>query len=140
MAQVRADVQAKLDLTLSILERSGVRVVVLAPIPQLVYPAPACLASREASRCDVVRPLNDTLLADVTAALAEVVSRHRNARLVQVMDFFCDAQTCHAMRHGKILYHDDNHLTITGARELGRYLNTDLAWLRVKADAAVGVK
>jgi peptidoglycan/LPS O-acetylase OafA/YrhL len=140
MAQVRADVQADLDLTLSILERSGLRVVVLAPVPQLIYPAPACLASRDTSRCDVARSLNDALLADVTVALAEVVSRHPNARLVQVFDFFCDAQTCHAVREGKILYHDDDHLTITGARELGRYLRADLAWLRGKADAAGGVR
>jgi len=140
LAQVRADLQADLDVTLSILERSGLRVAVLAPTPQLIYHAPACLASLDTSRCDVARTLNDALLTDVTAALAEVVSRHPNARLVQVMDFFCDEQTCHAVRDGKILYHDDDHLTITGARELGRYLSTDLAWLRGKPDAAGGVK
>ena len=140
MAQVRADIQADLDVTLSILERSGLRVAVLAPIPQLIYPAPVCLASYHSSHCDVARTTIDSLLEDATAALAEVVSRHPNVRLIQLIDFFCDAQTCHAVRDGKILYHDDDHLTITGARELGHYLRDDLAWLRGKPDAVVEVK
>jgi hypothetical protein len=45
LAQVRADLQADLEVTLSILERRGLRVAVLAPTPQLIYHAPACLAS-----------------------------------------------------------------------------------------------
>lgn len=140
MAQVRADVQAELDVTLSILDRSGLRVAVLAPIPQLIYPAPACLASRPPSYCDVARTTIDALLDDATAAITEVVRRHPNVRLIQLLDFFCDAQTCHAVRDGKILYHDDDHLTITGARELGRYLRDDLAWLRGKPEVAAGAK
>jgi peptidoglycan/LPS O-acetylase OafA/YrhL len=140
MAQVRADVQAELDITLSILERSGLRVAVLAPIPQLIYPAPACLATYQPSHCAVARMTIDTLLKDATAAVAEVVSRHPNVRLIQLIDFFCDEQACHAVRDGKILYHDDDHLTATGARELGHFLRNDLAWLRGRPDTVVEVK
>jgi peptidoglycan/LPS O-acetylase OafA/YrhL len=140
LAQIRADVQADLDVTLSTLERSGLRVAVLAPTPELIFPAPDCLATHRPSYCDVERTTSDTLLKDATAALAEVVSRHPNARLVRLVEFFCDEQACHAVRDGKILYFDDDHLTKTGARELGRYLSDELAWLRGKPDAVAGAK
>ena len=63
------------------------------------------------------------------AALAEVVSRHPNARLAQIIDFFCDEQTCFAKRDGKILYIDENHLTATAAIGLAEFLRADLDWL-----------
>ncbi|MCP5247116.1 MAG: acyltransferase [Candidatus Accumulibacter sp.] len=135
MAQVRADMQASLAATLGALEDLGLRVLVIAPTPQLVYSAPQCLALREKDHCHAPRALNDALLADTTEALAEVVAQQRNARLIRLLDFFCDAQTCYASRDGKILYHDDDHLTTTAARDLGRYLAADLAWLRRESDA-----
>lgn len=140
MAQIRTVVQAELDFTLSALERGGVRAVVLAPTPELVFSAPDCLATRQPSYCDVARTTSDALLNDVTSALGEVVGRYPNARLVQMVDFFCDVQTCHAMRSGKVLYYDDDHLTTAGARELGRFLRDELAWLRGKPEVTVGLK
>jgi hypothetical protein len=33
------------------------------------------------------------------------------------------------MRNGTILYTDENHISATAARDLGRFLAPDLAWL-----------
>ena len=129
LAQVRAEMQTSLDVTLTTLESMGLRVVVLAPIPQLFYSAPQCIVMRGESHCNVPRKLNEAMLADVTDALATVIRRHPNARLIESLDFFCDEQTCYASRDGKTLYYDDNHIISTSARALGRYLATDLAWL-----------
>jgi peptidoglycan/LPS O-acetylase OafA/YrhL len=130
VAQRRAELLASLETTLSTLESLGLRVLVIAPLPQLIYSAPRCLAVRGEEHCNTPRALNDELLVDTTDALAKVVGRHRDARLIEVLDFFCDAQTCYASRDGKIFYHDDDHLTTATARELGRYLATELAWVR----------
>jgi hypothetical protein len=82
----------------------------------------------------VPREVSEALVKDPTEALAEVVSRHPNTRLIQLMDFFCDAETCYAMRDGNILYFDENHLTATTARDLGRFILKDLNWLRREAN------
>lgn len=139
MAQERAAMQSYFDTTLSSLGRIGVRVVVLAPTPSLVYSAPQCVVSRGETSCNVPRAVVENLLADATAALEEVIILHPNTRLVQLMDYFCDAQTCYAARDGKILFMDDDHITATTARSLGRYLKNDLAWLVDKSKVSVGI-
>ena len=129
-ALARADMQASLDAMLSSLEKIGVRVAILAPSPELIYPPLQCLALRGDSYCNVPRKINESFITDATSALSDVVSRHSNTRLIQLMDFFCDTETCYAKRNGKILYFDSNHLTATAARELGHHLSSELAWLK----------
>jgi hypothetical protein len=129
MAQARTEMQSSFDETLSALERAGLRVLVLAPNPEMIYSPPLCIGLRRGEHCNVPRAVNEALVKDPTEALAEVVSRHPNARLAQVMEFFCDAESCYAMRDGKILYVDADHLSATAARDLGRFLQADLNWL-----------
>jgi peptidoglycan/LPS O-acetylase OafA/YrhL len=136
----RSSMQANLDAQLRTLAKIGVRVAVLAPTPSLVYSAPQCIGLGRGVRCNVPRALNEALLADTTAALEEVVSRHPNARLVRLIDFFCDSQTCYAERDGKVLYFDDDHITATAARDLGRFLKPDLAWLLGNQQALPEIK
>jgi len=127
--QARAAFQAGLERTLGELDQVGLRVIVLAPTPELVYPAPQCLSLGRAGYCDVARSLNDALLKDATAALEEVVARHPNARVIDATDFFCDAATCYAAREGDVLYFDDDHLSATAARHLGQRLRGEMSWL-----------
>jgi hypothetical protein len=136
LAKMRANMIASFDSTLSMLESIGVRVAVLLPTPELNYFAPQCTWLNKGSRCNVPRKTMDTYLAGVTADLEKVVKRHPNARLIPLMDFFCDAQTCFAMRDGKVLYVDSDHITATTARDLGRYLRPELTWLLGKSEAA----
>ena len=75
------------------------------------------------------REVSEAFVRDATTALADVVARHPNTRLAQLMDFFCNAETCYVMRNGTILYTDENHISATAARDLGRFLAPDLAWL-----------
>jgi len=136
ISKARLDMQVNLEAMLSKIERAGLRVVVLAPTPELVYFAPQCLAINDNSYCNVPRAINDKFLGDTTAALEEVVSHHTNTKLVKLMDFFCDKETCYALRNGKILYFDDDHITVETSRDLGRFLKLDLAWLRGKPETS----
>lgn len=129
LAGVRADMQARFDETLSILDRAGVRTLVLAPSPEMIFPPRQCIGLRRGSYCDVSRAINEKFLGDTTLALEEVVSRHPNVKLAQLMDFFCDEQDCFAARDGKILAFDEHHITATAARGLGHFLAVDLNWL-----------
>jgi peptidoglycan/LPS O-acetylase OafA/YrhL len=129
LVQARVEMQSSFDATLSTLERAGLRVLVLAPTPEMIYAPPLCIGLRRGLHCNVPRVVNDALIGDPTVALGEVVSRHPNVRLADMQGFFCDAETCYAMRDGKILYTDENHISATAARDLGRFLATDLAWL-----------
>ena len=79
------------------------------------------------------------MLKEATIALQEVVARHPNTRLIEPMDFFCDAQTCFAARNEKIFYTDHDHITASAARDLGHFLAADLNWLLGKPAVAAPV-
>jgi peptidoglycan/LPS O-acetylase OafA/YrhL len=129
LARARVDMQARFDETLSMLDRAGVRVLVLAPSPEMIFPPRQCIGLRRGSYCDVPRAIDEKFLSDPTLALEEVVNRHPNVKLAQLMDFFCDEQDCFAARDGKILAFDEHHITATAARGLGHFLAVDLNWL-----------
>ena len=129
MAEARAEFQADLEATLTRLDGFGLRVLVLAPNPEMIYSPPLCIGLRRGKLCDIPRAVSDAFIGDPTAALAEVVSRHPNVRFAEMKDFFCDSDFCYAMRDGKLLLIDENHISATAARDLGRFLSADMNWL-----------
>lgn len=132
-----AAMQSNFDAVLTTLEQAGLRVAVIAPLPSMIYDAQQCVGLNRKEVCHTPRAINESLLAETTAALAEVVSRHPNTKLLQVMDYFCDKEMCYAYRDGKLVFFDDDHITGTASRGLGRYLKSDLGWLLEKAPAGV---
>jgi len=108
--------------------------LVIASNPEFIYPPLQCLGLRRGAHCDVPRAANEALLGDGTALLAEVVRRHPNARLAELMDFFCDEQTCYAARGDKIPFIDENHINATAAKDLAGFLRSDLDWLMAGPD------
>ena len=136
MVQARLEMQSSLDATLEVLERAGLRVLVLGPNPEMIYSPPLCIGLKRGELCNISRTVNDEFIGDPTAALAEVVSRHPNSRLAEMADFFCDADTCYAMRDEKILYIDDNHISATAARDLAVFFARDMKWLLGKGGGA----
>jgi hypothetical protein len=129
LAEARFAMQGNFDTMLSILENAGVRVIVLAPTPELVYSAPNCIGLGKGLLCNTARSKNEMPIKDIAAALAEVIARHANVRLIDPTDFFCDEQTCFAARDGKVFYTDHDHITASAARDLGHFLEADLNWL-----------
>lgn len=130
MRQAQSAFTQIFETTLAALENIGVRVLVLPPTPELVFHAPRCVSMGGGSRCDVARQVNESLTGASYTALSVAVARHPNARLAQLQDFFCDEQTCYAMRYGKVLYFDDDHITTDAAHRLADYLSGDIAWLK----------
>ena len=129
----RAAMQSNFDALLGTLGRAGLRVAVIAPVPSMIYDARQCVGLDRGEVCHTPRAINETLLAETTAALAEVVSRHPNTKLLQVMDYFCDKEKCYAFKDGKMIFFDDDHITGEASRGLGRYLAKDLEWLLEKS-------
>lgn len=129
LMEERVAMQADFDRLLTTLEDAGLRVVVLAPTPSLIFDAPQCVGFGHGQACDTPRAENEALLEGAVSALVEVVERHPNTRFVNPMDFFCDAKTCYAMKDGKFVFIDDDHVSAIASRELGRYLKPDLRWL-----------
>jgi peptidoglycan/LPS O-acetylase OafA/YrhL len=111
-------VREGLERTVSYLKGRGVRVLLLAPAPDMPFDVPVCLLRRRASDCDLPRAEADAFRAPVFQAMLGLVPRF-GAALIDPFASLCDAGTCPAQRGDMVLYSDSHHLTVAGSRALG---------------------
>jgi hypothetical protein len=121
--------EAALKHTLATLTDMGLRVVVVAPVPEQRYNVPWCLARRDPVTCSIARQEADSHRADVVAALSRAVAGATSVRLADPFGPLCDARLCPVERERAILYCDDDHLSATGARSLAPWFADTAAWL-----------
>lgn len=109
----------------SALAKHGTRAVVTDDVPGTrPVDTPTCIdRSRGDDPCSV--PRSDVVAANPITDLAD--ANPRLATHVQLTQYFCDAQRCHALIGGVVVYFDSHHLTTSYSRSLARYLGDAVA-------------
>jgi len=97
-----------LATTVSQLVKSGLRVVIVAPIPEPPYDVPGCLARMTPERCDLPRSVADAQRAGAMRLLAGIEARYPGVRVLDFLDALCDRDSCRAERGDVILYRDEH--------------------------------
>lgn len=120
--------QHSLSNTLQSFAAKGLRVLVIAPVPELYFNGPQCLYRRAPTECTVPRAKVEARRALAMSALKEAIRTSENARLFDPIDEFCDTSTCYAWRNGMTLYSDDQHISPEMAVVLRRRLDPLLTW------------
>jgi hypothetical protein len=118
------------------LARRARRVVVVLPLPELGFAMDECVGGRPIARmlgtgrhrCEVPRADVERRQAGARRLIGEAVvtAGAANVAVVDPMDVLCDATSCSAVRDGLVLYRDDDHLSVEGARYV---------WSRLAASA-----
>jgi peptidoglycan/LPS O-acetylase OafA/YrhL len=111
--------------TWSTFVRRGIRVLVAEDVPGMRPDSdPECIAMSSKSydpcavrRAAVVRPNLLTTLAQDHPGLV---------RYLRLTKYFCDADSCHGLIGGVVVYFDSHHLTATYSRTLAPYLGADV--------------
>ena len=120
LAKALADVAGRVD-----------RVLLVAAPPQLRDAAPKCIAGGQLSACTTPRSEYDRMAARSRRLLLELAARHPNVTVVDPADFFCNALECPAMKNGRALFWDDDHVATTAARAFAReYLREPERWVK----------
>jgi peptidoglycan/LPS O-acetylase OafA/YrhL len=117
---------------------AGVPVVAIRGTPFPGFDVPACL-SRRADRRPLASPcvyeraaaVHVAARAAQAAAVRDAASRGLPVRAIDMTDQICPTATCGVVRHGRVAFTDDNHLTASFTRALAGVLGARL-------DAAVG--
>jgi hypothetical protein len=109
---------ADLEKTVEQLTSAGLRVLIMAPLPEFPYDVPGCIARRGAAGCNLRRSEVEAQRRDVLALLAGIGARHPGVELLDLIDAVCDESLCYADRDGTVVYLDDHHLTATASRAL----------------------
>lgn len=107
-----------LATTVQELTSLGLKVLIVAPLPEMRFASPSCLARRSPGQCGVERSLTNVQRREVMQLLSGLTSRWQGVRLLDPINVLCDSTTCPAERDGRILYLDTDHLTASASREL----------------------
>jgi hypothetical protein len=121
--------QYYLRLTLSAIQKAGIKVLVIAPVPYFSLPVPLCLAHRSPASCGADRPTIDMQRRPLKEALIRTVSEFNNARVWDPFEALCDEHTCAPIGKKSVLYRDQNHLSTDGSRYLAMSAAPQLSWL-----------
>lgn len=118
-----AELSTALDATLGELARRGSRVVLVMDVPEIGYDVPHALAKAVMTRSSSnIAPTPEAVQRRQKLArevLAAAASRS-GAILIDPTPEFCDLSRCTVRKNGIILYIDEDHLTVSGAREISR--------------------
>ena len=109
---------ASLDRLASRLGALKLKLVLLAPEPEMPLSVPECVARRGAAACNISRQQVDRQRAAILPVLHAVAAQHANVRVWDPIARFCDSQTCYATSAGMVRYQDENHLTASMSRTL----------------------
>jgi hypothetical protein len=115
---------AALRNTVSRLYLTGKNVVLFLDWPELGFdprscvPRPVSLFSRPRPLCGVPRTEVDARNRAYRQVVFELKKEFTRLRVFDPFPYLCDSSTCYAMTAGRLLYSDDNHISIVGAAYL----------------------
>jgi hypothetical protein len=106
----------------------GKKVVLLLDVPELGFSPASCVLGRPLgirpmrSPCAIPRAAFQARNAAYRSAVTEVVNRVPGVVLFDASSVFCDSERCRAMDRGRLLYADDDHLSLHGSQQLAAFL------------------
>jgi peptidoglycan/LPS O-acetylase OafA/YrhL len=121
--------QQHLRETLSIAQKAGLKVLLIAPVPYFSLPVPLCLAHRTLEECTAKRISIERTRAPLIEAFKRTVTEFDNARIWDPLDVLCDERICAPAHAQLVLYSDSHHLSIDGSRYLATFAAPELNWL-----------
>lgn len=107
-----------LNETITSLLANKVQIILVAPIPELIVSAPACLARFTPETCWVPRSTVEAYRAPAMQLLRNSMQHWPNVQLVDPIEALCDADFCRVGSRQAPWYFDDDHLSLLGAQRL----------------------
>jgi peptidoglycan/LPS O-acetylase OafA/YrhL len=118
-----------LKATVEVLLAGGKRVVIVADWPELGFDPRGCLDVRPlrlsqglVRACEVGLPEVRERNRAYRALLESLAGLHPEVSVFDPWPLLCGERACRALEDGRLLYRDNNHLSVEGSRLLGRSL------------------
>jgi hypothetical protein len=111
--------QRGLETTFLRLKARGIRVGYLLQVPELGIPARNCLSRplvlTSQKGCKVPYVVYQERMRRYRELVLEVKARHEDLIVIDPEPLFCNQKECNGFINGKLLYRDDDHLSISGS-------------------------
>lgn len=115
--------------TIEALTSMNLRVLIVAPVPELYFHGPQCVYLRSPEACAVRRDRVEARRQASMTAIREAMRAMENVRLWDPIEEFCDRTTCYAERDGLLQYTDHNHVSPRKAVVTMPVAQPYLSWL-----------
>ncbi len=131
---------AEIRNTVRQLNALGAKVVVMAQVPEMKRNVRGCFISAirlglDTAHChDVPRKDVEQRQAFINKTLSELEAENPNVTVFWPLPRMCDAEKCYAIKNGKLLYFDGDHINADGASTLKDAITETLV-ARRNADA-----
>lgn len=105
----------------TLLQDSRNQVVFVHQVPEFPFLPRNCLRTLTSTKgwaCGVSRAVVDAHYRTYTDAVNRVLARYPQVAQFAPMDFLCDAEQCYSVLDGRLLYYDNNHVNMRGAKML----------------------
>ena len=113
-------IELRLDKLASGLERSGIRLLLVSPLPSLHHSAPHCLARRKKEHCSVSLADATNYVSGFLPIFEKLAGKYKNVRVWNPFELICNDSECPSVANGVVIYRDDNHLSYQGVLSLKR--------------------
>jgi peptidoglycan/LPS O-acetylase OafA/YrhL len=121
-----------LNSTFKYFNERGIKLYYVIDNPELGFPPEKTCLPRPFNIC----PQNNYLQNNCRITLESYLKRaseyrnivyslaknYKNVVVLDPINVFCDEKYCYAMKNGKLLYRDDDHLSLDGSFELAKFL------------------
>lgn len=103
---------------ISEIRRAGLEVIIMAEVPRPFKRVPQCSARQDEEACDRPRADVDVERQAMIAVLKRVVRISPGVSFIDPAEALCDSKTCGVTSDTTVLYKDDHHLSVAGAKRL----------------------
>lgn len=118
-----------LDKQLGQMTSLGLRVLIIAPSPELPYLVPSCVRRRGDDGCSYPQARVEARRAEVMQVLTELATKYPvQVRLLDPVPLLCQDGLCRSSRNGILLYSDSAHLTSFAAQAMQPAWQASLDW------------
>lgn len=115
----------KFDKVLSVLHAAGKTIYLTDDSPTFTFDPQKCASARflsSGSRCSESKAIFDMQHARFTAFIEPLLKDHPYVTVIPTAHYFCDNHTCTMRKDGKLLYRDNQHLSIDGSKYVGKII------------------
>lgn len=112
------------DLTLKYLNTLSTPIYYVLENPELGFSPKNCMIRPFdvfPSKCRVLYDEYQNRMREYKNNIIVLASKYQNINILDPEDLFCDANYCYAIKDGKMLYADDDHLSVDGSMAQAKY-------------------
>ncbi len=107
------------------LRKAGKNIMIIAPTPEALFEVPQCVAQQKRFGLNSqLCAINPNIVALRHAAMNDILKSLPPAmdlKIIWPTSHLCDQASCKTMLNGKVIYRDDDHLSVGSVKELAKF-------------------